>query len=310
MSQKTTQKTALDSIKITDPELIKKIQQEIPEPFIPKFEEGTYDEEVLDEGRYTKSAEEIGGQYQTIAVAYCPKDPVVQKTLEDGKPNPDYDTESMFRVNGRILDGRHRWLDAKSKGITWKIDYFHVKDYTHYMSLRKHFDQKKKPNKIENDNFFEQYCKYVFEKEGVPIEDVCKIVVARFSNTMPQSTIRPHIPKQFKDSKMRLAREGMKKEIEETKFGKEVAEKLKKKSKKELSKKDKEIQKLNTEMTENIHKVLELESKMKISNLVVKEYRDLQPFLNAVHKTKVDGADIEVEVSLDVKRKEIKVKKV
>lgn len=310
MSQTTTQKTALDSIRITDQELIKKIEQEMPEPFIPKFEDGTYDDEVLDEGRYTNSAEEIGGQYQSIAVAYCPKDPVLQKTLADGKPNPEYDAQSMFRVDGRILDGRHRYLDSKAKGLKWKKEYFHVKDYTHYMSLRKHLDQKKKPSKSENDNFFEQYCKYVFEVEGVPIEDVGKIVVDRFKNTMPQSTIRPHIPKQFKNQKMRSLREGMKKDIEDTKLGKAVAEKLEKKSEKQISKKDKEIDKLHNEITENINKIMELETQIKVRDEVVNEYENLKPFLNAKHKTKVSGANIEVEVSLDTVKKEIKVKKI
>jgi len=310
MSQTTTQKTALDSIRITDPELIKKIQQEIPEPFIPKFEQGTFDEEILDEGRYVNSAEEIGGQYQSVAVAYCPEDPILKKTLKNGKPNPDYDPESVFRVNGRIMDGRHRWLNSKAKGVAWKIDYFHVKDYTHYMSLRKHLDQKKKPNKAENDNFFEQYCKYVFEKEGVPIEDVGVLVVERFKNTMPAPTIRPHIPKQFKNQKMQALREGMKKDIEQTKLGKEVVKKLEKKTTKELSKKDKTIEKLHTQIDDDIKKIMELETQIKVRDEIVNEYDDLKPFLSTVHKTKVDGANIEVEVSLNIITKEVKVKKV
>ena len=310
MSQATTQKTALDSIRIIDPEVIKKIQQEIPEPFIPKFEDGTYDEEVLDEGRYTNSAEEIGGQYIPVAVAYCVNDPVLKKKLEDGKPNPDYNPESVFRVNGRIIDGRHRWLDSVSHGKKWKIDYFHVKDYTHYMSLRKHLDQKKKASKTENDNFFEQYCKYVYEVEGVPIEDVGKIVVDRFKNTMPQSTIRPHIPKQFKNQKMRSLRLDMKKNIEDTVVGKKIKQKLEKKTTKELSKKDKAIEKLHVQIDDDIKKIMDLETQMKVHDEVMKEYEDIQPFLNAVHKIKVDGANIEVEVSLNVTKKEIKVKKV
>lgn len=308
--KETTEKTALDSIKIIDPELIKKIESEKVEPYISKEEEGTMDAEVLEQNRYTKSAEQIGGQYIPIAVAYCPKDVTMLKKLDDGNDNPDYNPVSPFRVHGRIIDGRHRYVDAKSNGLKWGITYYHIKDYPHYADLRKHLDQKKAPNKKENEVFFAQVCKYVFEKEGVPLEDVCKIVVDRFKNTMSEPAIRSYIPSEFKDSKMAALRQGATKKIEETVAGKKIAEKLKKKTGKELSKKDKEIEKLHTEQTENLNKLIELESNIKARDVVVNEFNNLQPFLKAVHKAKVHGSDIEVEVKLDLTKKEVIVKKI
>ena len=208
MSQETTTettatKTALDSIKIEDEATLNKIKAELIEPYIPKDEQGTMDDDVIENNRYTKSAEEIGGQYIPIAIAYCPTDPTMRKELDDGKTNPDYNSESPFRVHGRIIDGRHRYLDAKSKGLKWDITYYQIKDYNHYGQLRKHLDQKKAPNKKENEVFFAQVCKYVFEKEGVPLEDVCKIVVNRYKNTMSEPAIRSYIQSMFKDSKVR-----------------------------------------------------------------------------------------------------------
>ena len=314
MSQKTTTettpKTALDSIKIIDPELIKKIESESIEPYISKDEEGTMDEEVLEQSRYTKSAEQIGGQYIPIAVAYCPKDDTMIKKLDDGNDNPDYNPESQFRVHGRIIDGRHRYMDAKSNGLKWAITYYNISDYPHYAKLRKHLDQKKSPSKRENEVFFAQVCKYKFEKEGVPIEDVCKMVVDEYKNTMSEPAIRSYIPSHFKDSKMAALRQGAKKDLEETVQGKKIAEKLKKKTGKELSKKDKEIEKLNTEQSEHLNKIIELESQMKIQDVTVKEFHDLEPFLNATHTAKVQGADMQVEVTLDLTKKDVVVKKI
>jgi len=308
--QKTEQKTALDSIRIKDQKLIDKIKKEIPEPFIPKFEDGTFDEDILEQGRYTESAKEIGGQYIPVAVAYCPNDPVMKKKLDDGNQNPDYNPESPFRVHGRVVDGRHRYKDALSRGLKWEIEYINVKDYPHYMMLRGHMDQKKSPNKKEHENFFDQYCKYVFEKEGVPIQDVCKYVVDKFKNVLSEAAIRSYIPPQYKDSKMASLREGQKKEIDQTVAGKKIAEKLKNKNKKELSRKDKEIEKLHQEQTENFNQISELESQIKIRDVQVNEYHELKPFLEATHKAKVEGADIQVEVSLDIVKKDVKVKKV
>jgi len=311
MSQKATQTpTALETLKITDEETIKKINAEVIEPYISHDEEGTMDDDVLDQSRYTKSAEEIGGQYIPIAMAYCPNDITLMKTLDDGNDNPDYNPHSPFRVHGRIIDGRHRYMDAKSRGLNWELAYYRVKDFPHYAQLRKHLDQKKAPNKKENEVFFGNVCKYTFEKEGVPLEDVCKIVVDRFKNTMSEPAIRSYIPSEFKDSRMASIRQGMKKDLEDTVMGKKIADKLNKKSGKELSKKDKEIERLQTEQTDNLNKIIELEDLNKTKDRVIDEYIDLKPFLNAVHKIKVDGADIEVQVQLDLARKTIIVRKV
>ena len=305
----TSQKTALNSIKIVDPELIKKIDAEIIEPFISKSEQGTMDEDVIEEGRYTKSAEEIGGQYIPIAVAYCPTDPTMLKKL-DGKDNPNYNPDSYYRVHGRIIDGRHRYLNAKGSGVKWGITYYNIKDFDHYAKLRKHLDQKKSPSKRENEVFFADVCKHKFEVLGLPIEDICKIVVEEYANTMSRPAIRSYIPSQYKDSKMAAIRQGATKELEETVAGKKIAEKLKKKTGKELSKKDKEIEKLHTEETENLNKIIELETLVKSRDVIVKEYNDLQPFLSAVHTVKVDGADMKVEVKMDLTKKEIIVKQI
>ncbi len=314
MSQKatteTTQKTALNSIKIVDAELIKKIETDMVELFISKEEQGTLDEDVIEEGRYTKSAEEIGGQYIPIAVAYCPTDPTMQKKLDDGKDNPDYNPESYYRVHGRIIDGRHRYLNAKGSGTKWGITYYMIKDFDHYAKLRKHLDQKKSPSKRENEVFFEQVCKHKFEVLGMPIEEICKAVVDEFSNTMSKPAIRSYIPPQYKDSKMAAIRQGATKDLEDTVAGKKIAEQLKKKTGKELSKKDKEIEKLHMEETENLNKIIELETVIKSRDVIVKEYNDLQPFLSAVHTVKVDGADMQVEVKMDLTKKEIIVKQI
>ncbi|GEM_PF-6486976 len=313
MSQKTTtetsQKTALNSIKIVDAELIKKIDAEMVELFISKEEQETLDDDVIEEGRLIKSAEEIGGQYIPIAVAYCPTDPTMQKKL-DGKDNPNYNPESYYRVHGRIIDGRHRYLNAKGSGTKWDITYFNIKDFDHYAKLRKHLDQKKTPNKKENEVFFEQVCKHKFEVLGIPIEDICKLVVDEYANTMSKPAIRSYIPSQYKDSKMAAIRQGATKELEETVAGKKIAEKLKKKTGKELSKKDKEIEKLHTEETENLNKIIDLETLIKGRDEIVKEYNDLQPFLSAVHTVKVEGADMQVEVKMDLTKKEIIVKQI
>jgi hypothetical protein len=296
-TQETTVETALNSIKISDEETLNKIKSEMIEPFISKEEEGTMDEEVLETNRYTKSAEQIGGQYIPVAIAYCPTDTTMMKNLSDGTENPNYNPDSAFRVHGRIIDGRHRYLDAKSKGINWGLEWYRVKDYPHY-------------DKKENEIFFSRACKYEFEQNGTPLEDVCKVIVERFKNTMSEPAIRSYIPSQYKDSKMAALRQGAKKNIEDTVQGKKIVEKLKKKTGKELSKKDKEIERLFKEQTDSLNKIIELENQIKIRDETVNEYHELEPFLNEVHKTKVQGADIQVEVRLDLTNKEVLVKKI
>jgi len=109
---------------------------------------------------------------------------------------------------------------------------------------------------------------------------------------------------------MAAIRQGATKDLEDTVVGKKIAEKLKKKTGKELSKKDKEIEKLHTEETENLHKIIDLETLIKGRDVIIKEYNDLQPFLSAVHTVKVEGADMQVEVKMDLTKKEIIVKQI
>ena len=97
----------ISSAKITNADEIKKYDEYFQTEFyIPEYEAGTYDEQELFEHNYIDSAEKIGSQLQSIAIAICDDDPTMKLGL------PEYNPDSKFRIHGRIADGRHRYLEA------------------------------------------------------------------------------------------------------------------------------------------------------------------------------------------------------
>lgn len=293
--------------KITDPEEIKKLDLHFRNEFyIPDFESNndTFDNEELLESNYTKSAEAIGTQIQAIAIAVCEED----ETMMEGQPT--HNPESKFRIHGRIADGRHRYLESKAVGKDWRHEYYRVRNFEEFMLLRSHMDIKKKQKGNEMINKFQQICEFYHQVKGIPKAEVSAMVVKNYSPPYPKSSLRSWILPEYKDQEMVKRREGKGLKIEDTKKGKEVAEKIQKKADKKLSKKDKTIDQLRKDHSGAVAEANELREQTKVLEESVKEYDDIKPFLTTKQDVLVEGTEEKVSVEIDLKSKSFIVKKV
>ena len=106
---------SINTSRIVDSDLIEQYNQEFQGNFfIPESENKTFDDENLMNKTYVESAKKIGGQIVPISVAVCDHDKFKESE------------ESSFRIHGRIIDGRHRYVQSKAKGIDWSVNYYTV----------------------------------------------------------------------------------------------------------------------------------------------------------------------------------------
>ena len=291
----------ITSAKITNPDEIKKYDDFFRGQFyIPDYETGTYDDAELLDANYVKSAEKIGAQIHAIAVAIYDDDPTMKDT-----GSPEYNPESKFRIHGRVADGRHRYMEAVSSGITWRHEYYRISSFKDFMLLRSHMDSKKQQSKLEMENKFTQISEYYHQALGIPIQDVCNTIVKDFSPPYAPSSIRLWVPYAYKDHDKASRREGTKKRLEDTTLGKKILAKVDKK----LSKKDQKIEKLNNEKNELVKENFKILEEQKVLEDSVKSYEDMAPFLTATHELVIEGTDIKVSVRIDLVDKAIIVKK-
>ena len=284
--------TSINTSRITDVELIQRYNQEFQGNFfIPESEDKTFDTESLSLGTYVESSKKIGGQIIPIAVAIC----------DDDKFK---DTEESFRIHGRIIDGRHRYVQSKAQGIDWEVNFFRIKSFEEYMILRSHFDSKKKENPKEQKVKFRELCEYMFKEKGIPKQDIGKMVVQQYSPTpYSSSAIRNWLPDEFKDQEQAEKRKGKTKPIEETKKGKEIAKKL------DHADKEK-IKELQTLYDDSLRQTIELKESYDQEHNELSTWREREPFLLSEPIVKIEGTENEmVKVSIDLNTKSFTVKK-
>jgi len=295
----------INNSRITDQYLIDRFNREFNNKFfIPKQEEETYDLEELAEKNYVKSAKRIGGQIFPIAIAVCSDDP----TMKTGSDT--FNPESIFRVHGRIADGRHRYIEAIDTGTIWKAEYYNVKNFEEYMQLRAHMDSKKKAHPNEMKNKFIQLCEYKHKVLGIPKEQICLLLIKEMSPPYPESSIRNWIPAEYKSPRHAQSRLGKTKDITETKEMKELIKTVEEKNTKKLSRKDKKIEKLNQELDANFKEISTLQENIKDYKAIVTKYDNLKPFLKESHQAEIEGTDIKVLVELNETNKTVKVIKI
>ena len=277
--------TDIKSALITDQELILRYDEEFKDTFfIPDSENKTYDDENLTNAIYVESSKKIGGQFVPISIAICDDDKF--KTEESG-----------FRIHGRIIDGRHRYLQAKAKGQSWEKNYYMVKNFDEYMLLRSHFDSKKKENPKEQIQKFKELADYKFKELGIPKQDIGKMIVDEYSpSPYSAGAIRNWLPDEYKDQTQAEKRKGKKKKIEETKKGKEIVAQLESEKDKQILEKDKQFN--------------ELKSTYQKEHVELENWRDREQYLLNEQIIKVDGTENElVKVFFNVNDKTYAVSK-
>jgi len=282
--------TSINTSRVSDEETIQRYKQEFQGNFfIPESEDKTFDSENLKNQTYVESSKQIGGQIIPIAVAVCDDDKF--KDSEVGSDN------ESFRIHGRIIDGRHRYVQSKSTGIDWEVNFFRVKSFEEYMILRSHFDSKKKENPKEQKVKFKELCEYMFKEKGIPKQDIGKAVVEQYSPTpYSSSAIRNWLPDEFKDQEQAEKRKGKTKPIEETKKGKEIAKKLDSADKEKI----KDLQRQNNELKESYDQ----------EHNELATWRERESFILNEQVVQIEGTENEmVKVSIDLNAKKFTVKK-
>ena len=286
--------TSINTSRIEDDDLVQRYNQEFQgNYFIPESENKTFDDENLMNRTYVESSKKIGGQIIPIAVAVCDDD-----KYKDSE-------ESSFRIHGRIIDGRHRYIQSKAQGIDWKVSYFRVASFEEYMILRSHFDSKKKENPEEQRVKFLELAEYMFAEKGVPKQDIGKMIVEQYSPTPYSSTaIRNWLPDEYKDQEQAEKRKGKTKPIEETKKGKEIAKKLDSVDKKK-------IKELQTLYDDSLRQNTELKESYDQEHNELSTWREREPFLLSEPIVTIEGTENEmVKISIDLNTKSFTVKKI
>ena len=286
--------TSINTSRIEDDDLVQRYNQEFQgNYFIPESENKTFDDENLMNRTYVESSKKIGGQIIPIAVAVCDDD-----KYKDSE-------ESSFRIHGRIIDGRHRYIQSKAQGIDWKVSYFRVASFEEYMILRSHFDSKKKENPEEQRVKFLELAEYMFAEKGIPKQDIGKMIVEQYSPTPYSSTaIRNWLPDEYKDQEQAEKRKGKTKPIEETKKGKEIAKKLDSVDKKK-------IKELQTLYDDSLRQNTELKESYDQEHNELSTWREREPFLLSEPIVTIEGTENEmVKISIDLNTKSFTVKKI
>ncbi len=284
---------SINTSRIVDSELIEQYNQEFQGNFfIPESENKTFDDENLMNKTYVESAKKIGGQIVPISVAVCDHDKFKESE------------ESSFRIHGRIIDGRHRYVQSKAQGIDWAVNYYTVESFEEYMVLRSHFDSKKKENPREQQVKFMELCEYMFKEQGIPKQDIGKLIVEQYSPTpYSSSAIRNWLPDEFKDQEQAEKRKGKTKPIEETKKGKEIVKKIDSADKKK-------IKELQTLFDDSLRQNTELKESYDQVNGELQTWREREPFLLNEQVVQIEGTENEmVKVSIDLNTKTFSVKK-
>ena len=284
---------SINTSRIVDSELIEQYNQEFQGNFfIPESENKTFDDENLMNKTYVESAKKIGGQIVPISVAVCDHDKFKESE------------ESSFRIHGRIIDGRHRYVQSKAQGIDWSVNYYTVESFEEYMVLRSHFDSKKKENPREQQVKFMELCEYMFKEQGIPKQDIGKLIVEQYSPTpYSSSAIRNWLPDEFKDQEQAEKRKGKTKPIEETKKGKEIVKKIDSADKKK-------IKELQTLFDDSLRQNTELKESYDQVNGELQTWREREPFLLNEQVVQIEGTENEmVKVSIDLNTKTFSVKK-
>lgn len=228
---------------IRESKLIKKYDNEFKYNFYAHESENSWIDTDLVLGHYYSNSKKVLG----IALS-----PIYVAVNDDD----DHVDDPLFRVHGRILDGRQRYADSRIQKERWPVVYVYVKDYEDYIFLWSSMGSKKNHEIVaeQTKTIIRSYCNIVWFKKpkeindinGVPRkENVSKYVCEMLKLHWGKTTIRRHISSEFKN------------QIKNTFAAKEDVEP------KKLSKKDKEIIQLKTQVQKLLerNRYLELSTK-------------------------------------------------
>ena len=243
-----------------------------------EFEEGI-DWDLVEDANYTESSKQVGQIYEII-IAINESDPLKN------------DTNSIYRIHLRPVDGRTRYFDSLKKNIKWMIKYIRVKDFPEFIFIWSHFNSKKGGNYLDEKNKFAQLCKYMYDVLGIPRNEIARNVIEAYGHNHPFSTRKLYrlIPSDlFKNYQISESQKGSDSEIEE----------------KKVTKKQGIIDGLKKELDDKFRTIIELEEEKKLLEIQLKNWEDLKPFITTPQKVTLPSG-VKVTVHFDLKGKTIK----
>tara|TARA_R110002096_G_scaffold234212_2_gene424317 strand:- start:288 stop:806 length:519 start_codon:yes stop_codon:yes gene_type:complete len=171
------------------------------------------------------------------------------------------------------------------------------------MILRSHFDSKKKENPEEQKVKFMELAEFMFIEKAIPKQDIGKLIVDHYTSLYSATAIRSWLPDEYKDQEQAEKRKGKTKPIEETKKGKEIAQKVGSADKKK-------IKELQTLYDDSLRQTIELKESYDQEHNELSTWREREPFLLSEPIVKIEGTENEmVKVSIDLNTKSFTVKK-
>lgn len=230
---------------ITDKKQIEKYNKEFQYKFfIPPEEKQTLDKEIIESLCYVDSAKEKG-EIHSIYVAVCDNDPLKSDRL------------SPVRTHGRIPDGKHRYEQSLLADYKWQVKYIQVTDFEHYLSIVHHFDSVKTKPDIQKKFLIESFAEHLFNEGKIPRHKISAKIISVWMpvNAASRRTLYNWIPSKYKDpSKVRTAAQLN--------------------AQKKVSKKDRRIKELETELDATRREVFNLQEQVKEKDKIIAQLQD------------------------------------
>lgn len=272
---------------VSDEKLIKILDEKYKDQFyIPPFETRKDSKtginwELVDDGNYVKSKNKVG-EISDVIVAICDNDPYKN------------DSNSIFRIDGRVVDGRTRYLSSLKHKVKWKHKYILVKDFEQFVWFWCHFNSLKGGNVLDETSKFLQLCKFRNEITGMEKEKIGQSIILDYGNNQPfnNKTLRRRIPPIYKE-KIKMDAQ-LKREVV-------IAEKRKKEGKK-LTKNDK-VSVLEIEKQDLIRQNFDLDDQLKELKKKTDNCDELKAIISNPETLIVPGKKISVKVKFDLKKK-------
>lgn len=263
--------------------------------YIPPFElredtKSGIDWNLVNDQNYIESAKLVGKIHE-IVVSVCPNDPLKN------------DLVSPFRIHGRPIDGRTRYLSSKKAGMSWPVKYVKVRDFEQFIWIWSHFNSLKGGNSLDEANKFEQLCVYR-NQNGMPKDKISESILKQYGSNHPfnTETLRKRIKKEYKRNfRVKLDVPKPIKSLSGT--GAEKPD-----YQKRIFSKDREISKKEIEINNVRKELFETQDRLKTTEQSLKDLQDILPFLTTPQQVKAENSDVIATVFYDLNNKKVVLK--
>jgi hypothetical protein len=182
---------------ITNHQLITKYNNEFKYKFFtPKSQYAWLDLDVINKHKLTKLRKIHGKAYNPILVAVNSNDP--------------YMNHPLFRIHGRVINGRQRYEDSRNADQRWPVEYIQVTDFKEFVEWWSSMGEIKSQETIsqQRTDMIKSFCDIIWKEKPEAICDtkglaqkelVCSYVVKKLEDYYHPATIRKYVPQEYKE---------------------------------------------------------------------------------------------------------------